>query len=358
MKRKIAVLIFTLLFVFFNFPFTAFGDNSSGDHQNTYDELEEIAQTYRRFVSVNANEDCSSFSVVINDAANWGRAEEIAEEQLYDYAQRHANSGNKNDVIGIHYMNMNGDEVYFHSYNGSVVLPPAAGSNSQSESITSNGNLAGGSDDHQNTDNELEKIAQTYRRFVSVNANEDCSSFSVVINDAANWGRAEEIAEEQLYDYAQRHANSGNKNDVIGIHYMNMNGDEVYYHRYNGSLVVPTTAETNSPSASSYSLADSSSTSSSSAASTGSSATGSSDSNVSNWNNTDNSSGNTPSTNSTGGSSQSEKLQYVLNTNTYKFHLPGCREINKMSSENKRDYFDTRENIIAMGYSPCGKCNP
>jgi len=36
-------------------------------------------------------------------------------------------------------------------------------------------------------------IAQTYRRYESVKANDDCSSFTVVINDGANWGRAEEI---------------------------------------------------------------------------------------------------------------------------------------------------------------------
>ena len=244
-NRKIAVLIFTLLFVFSGIPSTAFGDNSSDDHQNAYYELEEIAQTYRRYESVKANEDCSSFTVVINDAANWGRAEEIAEEQLYDFAQRHANSGNKNDIISIHYMNMNGDEVYFHSYNGSVVLPTAIDNNSPPDSDTSNGNLGGSSGDHQNTYDELEEIAQTYRRYESVKANEDCSSFTVVINDAANWGRAEEIAEEQLYDFAQRHANSGNKNDAIGIHYMNMNGDEVYFHHYPVSKTQTADANTN-----------------------------------------------------------------------------------------------------------------
>ena len=188
------ILIFTLLYVFLSIPSTAFGDNSLVDHQNVVDDLEEMSQIYRRFVSVKANEDCSSFTIVINDAANWGRAEEIAESQLFDYAQRHANSGSKNDIIGIHYMNMNGDEVYYHSYNGSVVLATAAeaySSSDSSESTTSNGNIAGRTGNFQNTYDELEDIAQTYRRFVSIKANEDCSSFSVMINDAANWGRAE-----------------------------------------------------------------------------------------------------------------------------------------------------------------------
>ena len=237
MNRKIVVLIFTMLFVFFSFPSTAFGDNSPGDHQNNYDELVEIAQTYRRFVSVQTSVDCDFFLVVINDAANWSRAEENAEAQLYDFAQRHASSDRKIDFIGIRYMNMNGEEVYFHRYNGSVVLPNDAETNIPSGSDASDVSPVDSSGDYQSAYNELDEIAQTYRRFVSVNANEDCSSFSVVINDAANWGRAEEIAEEQLYDFAQRNANSGNKNDVIDIHYMNMNGDEVYYHRCSGAGV-------------------------------------------------------------------------------------------------------------------------
>ena len=388
MNRKTVILIFTLLYVFLSIPSTAFGDNSLVDHQNVVDDLEEMSQIYRRFVSVKANEDCSSFTIVINDAANWGRAEEIAESQLFDYAQRHANSGSKNDIIGIHYMNMNGDEVYYHSYNGSVVLATAAEAYSSSdsmESTTSNGNIAGRTGNFQNTYDELEDIAQTYRRFVSVKANEDCSSFSVVINDAANWGRAEEIAEAQLYDYAQKHANSGNKNDIIGIHYMNMNGDEVYFHNYNGSVVITTTATENySSSERSSFLADSSSTNLSSAvltdnsitgsmesgtsngnpaensladtstaAITGSSAVGSSESNVSGWHLADNS-----SANSSGGSSQGIVQHYVLNTRTNKFHLPSCRDLSKMKEENRVDVYDTKENLIEMCYDPCGHCNP
>ena len=382
MNRKIVVFIFTLLFIFLSIPTTALGDNSSGDHQNTYDELEEISQIYRRFVSVKTNEDCSSFAVVINDAANWGRAEEIAESQLYDFAQKHANSGNKNDVIDIHYMNMNGDEVYFHRYNGSVVLPTAAETysssvNSSSAVSTANettGNLADSSGDHQNTDLELEEMSQIYRRYVSVKANEDCSSFTVVINDAANWGRAEEIAEAQLYDFAQKHANSGNKNDVIDIHYMNMNGDEVYFHRYNGSVVIPTVAETYSSSTNSSSavstgssttgslesgnsngnLADYSSENSSSAALTGSSGSGSSGSDVSNWHLADNSSATSSSAYSSTGSSQGN---YVLNTNTGVFHRPGCRAIKQMSPEHRVDVYKSRDEI-AMNYNPCGICKP
>ena len=49
---------------------------------------------------------------------------------------------------------------------------------------------------------------------------------------------------------------------------------------------------------------------------------------------------------------------YILNTNTHKFHYPSCSSINQMSEKNKSYYAGTREEVIAMGYSPCGRCHP
>lgn len=49
---------------------------------------------------------------------------------------------------------------------------------------------------------------------------------------------------------------------------------------------------------------------------------------------------------------------YVLNTNTHKFHYPHCSSVAQMSQSNRRDYFGDREDIIAMGYVPCKRCNP
>ena len=49
---------------------------------------------------------------------------------------------------------------------------------------------------------------------------------------------------------------------------------------------------------------------------------------------------------------------YVLNTNSYKFHHPGCKSVAKMAAHNRLDYNGTRDEIIAMGYSPCGNCHP
>ncbi len=53
-----------------------------------------------------------------------------------------------------------------------------------------------------------------------------------------------------------------------------------------------------------------------------------------------------------------EEKDYVLNTNTKKFHLPTCSSATEMSQANRQDRHDTRENIIADGYEACGKCHP
>lgn len=50
--------------------------------------------------------------------------------------------------------------------------------------------------------------------------------------------------------------------------------------------------------------------------------------------------------------------EYVLNTNTMKFHKPGCHFV-KTIHESHRQYFTgTREEVLKMGYEPCQSCNP
>lgn len=56
--------------------------------------------------------------------------------------------------------------------------------------------------------------------------------------------------------------------------------------------------------------------------------------------------------------SQEEEQQYILNTNSRKFHLPNCPSVDAMSEKNKEEYFGTREELIAEGYEPCGSCQP
>lgn len=49
---------------------------------------------------------------------------------------------------------------------------------------------------------------------------------------------------------------------------------------------------------------------------------------------------------------------YVLNTNTEKFHDPDCRSVDDMSEINKDYYSGSRNALIDGGYTPCGNCNP
>ena len=49
---------------------------------------------------------------------------------------------------------------------------------------------------------------------------------------------------------------------------------------------------------------------------------------------------------------------YVLNTNTMKFHKQSCRDVKKISPENYDTFDGSRDEVINMGYDPCGHCNP
>lgn len=49
---------------------------------------------------------------------------------------------------------------------------------------------------------------------------------------------------------------------------------------------------------------------------------------------------------------------YVLNTNSKKFHYPTCSSVDEMSPQNREDFTGTRDQVIAMGYDPCKRCNP
>ncbi len=55
---------------------------------------------------------------------------------------------------------------------------------------------------------------------------------------------------------------------------------------------------------------------------------------------------------------ESEEKEYVLNTGTKRFHKPDCSSVKDMKEENREDYFGTREELLAEGYEPCGRCRP
>lgn len=49
---------------------------------------------------------------------------------------------------------------------------------------------------------------------------------------------------------------------------------------------------------------------------------------------------------------------YIVNTNTDKFHYPDCRSVKQMKESNKWYYTGTRDDLVAQGYDPCGNCHP
>ena len=59
-----------------------------------------------------------------------------------------------------------------------------------------------------------------------------------------------------------------------------------------------------------------------------------------------------------GAATEKGTTEYVLNTNSKKFHVPSCSSVNQMSAKNRQDVTDTRENIVGRGFEPCKRCNP
>lgn len=58
------------------------------------------------------------------------------------------------------------------------------------------------------------------------------------------------------------------------------------------------------------------------------------------------------------GSTENSEVTYILNTNSHIFHKPSCSSVDQMSDSNKQEFTGTRDEVIAMGYEPCGRCNP
>lgn len=56
--------------------------------------------------------------------------------------------------------------------------------------------------------------------------------------------------------------------------------------------------------------------------------------------------------------SDKDKSEYVINTNTKKFHLPSCSSIEDIKEKNKESYNGSKKWLTENGYSPCGICRP
>lgn len=53
-----------------------------------------------------------------------------------------------------------------------------------------------------------------------------------------------------------------------------------------------------------------------------------------------------------------QAVTYILNTNTKKFHKPFCRSAGQIKPSNRQETAESREDVVARGYSPCGNCKP
>lgn len=56
--------------------------------------------------------------------------------------------------------------------------------------------------------------------------------------------------------------------------------------------------------------------------------------------------------------STATRQEYVVNTNTKKFHLPECSSAVSIKEKNRTVIVGTREELIDMGYEPCAICKP
>lgn len=58
----------------------------------------------------------------------------------------------------------------------------------------------------------------------------------------------------------------------------------------------------------------------------------------------------------TGETEEEEKIRYVLNLNSKKFHLPDCSSVADIAEENKSAVTETAEHLEEWGFTPCKRC--
>jgi len=53
-----------------------------------------------------------------------------------------------------------------------------------------------------------------------------------------------------------------------------------------------------------------------------------------------------------------DRITYVCNTNSRKFHRPDCKNVAAINAHNRLDTDQTAEELMQQGYEPCGWCKP
>jgi DNA-entry nuclease len=64
----------------------------------------------------------------------------------------------------------------------------------------------------------------------------------------------------------------------------------------------------------------------------------------------------TDNTDNTDDTDDTETMNFIINTNTKKFHLTTCSSVDDMAEHNKKEYSGTVEELVEQGYSPCKRC--
>lgn len=54
----------------------------------------------------------------------------------------------------------------------------------------------------------------------------------------------------------------------------------------------------------------------------------------------------------------SQDVTYIVNTGSGKFHDPECSSAQEISPSHRLEFTGTRDELISMGYEPCGRCDP
>ena len=55
---------------------------------------------------------------------------------------------------------------------------------------------------------------------------------------------------------------------------------------------------------------------------------------------------------------QNKQVSFILNRASGIFHLPDCPSAGRIKERNKASFSGTREEAIALGYTPCRNCKP
>lgn len=50
--------------------------------------------------------------------------------------------------------------------------------------------------------------------------------------------------------------------------------------------------------------------------------------------------------------------EFIVNTNTHKFHKPSCSSISDTKAKNKEAFRGNRSELVEQGYEPCQRCQP